>query len=167
VSLFVKVRLDGVKRLQKKLAELPRSARGKISRRAVNAGSLIVLQSARRKVPTRSKVTKKSLGRKGKTGKKGYFSVVGPRHGFKVVNNTGQTYDPAKMAHLIEGGTRPHKIVIRSRFGKPLATPQTINHPGSRAQPFVRPALQDNRSAVINAITQKMREGLAMEAAKS
>jgi HK97 gp10 family phage protein len=164
VSVYVKVKMTGVDELKKKLRELPRKMRGKIVRRAVNGGALIVLQSARRHVPVRTRTTKKSLGRKGKTGKKGYYVVIGPRFGHKVVSATGRTYDPAKMAHLIEGGTRPHKIVVRSRFGKPLDKPQVIHHPGSRAQPFIRPALEDNRAAVQGKIAQLLRDGLAQEA---
>jgi HK97 gp10 family phage protein len=162
----IKIDVAGLDALKRRLEALPRAVRNRVVRKAVNAGSTIVLQAARRKVPVRSRVLKKSLGRKNKTLKTGYVSIIGPRRGHRTQTASGRPYDPVFTAHLVEGGTKPHQITIRQRKGKTLARPQVIRHPGSAAQPFMKPALDDNRAAVRNAIAAKMREGIEQEARK-
>lgn len=159
-------RVEGVAQLQRKLSQYPRAMK-KWTRKAVNAGGTIPLQAGRRNAkegPT--KQLKKSIGRKGKTTKGGYINIIGPRRGFRTTLPGGKVYDPVNTAHLVEGGTKPHKITIRHRRGKTLATPQVIRHPGARAQPFMKPALENNRAAIQSKIAEKLKEGVIAEAKK-
>lgn len=135
------------------MQELPRRVRSKVTRKAVMAGSTIVLQAARRSVARRSGVLAKSLGRKGKTTKQGYYVKVGSRRGFQVDRN-GMIYNPTRVAHLVEKGTKPHQIVSR-------------RHPGARKQPFLNPALDQNISQIKATMASKMAAEIAAEAKSS
>ncbi len=147
------VQIKGAEALQRKLQELPRRVRSRVTRKAVMTGSTIVLQAARRSVARRSGLLAKSLGRKGKTTKQGFYVKIGSRRGFQVDRN-GKVYNPTRIAHLVEKGTQPHQIVSR-------------RHPGARRQPFLNPALDQNLGQVKSAIAAKMASEIAAEAKSS
>ena len=71
--------------------------------------------------------------------------TFGPRrgNGFK-----GQT------AHLLEYGTAPH--IIKAKPGKVLNFPggpaASVSHPGSAAQPFMRPAYDETKDEMLQSI---------------
>jgi HK97 gp10 family phage protein len=144
------VQLRGAEALQRKLQELPKRVRSKVTRKAVMAGSTVVLQAARSSVPTRTRQLKKSLGRKGKTTRQGYYVKIGSRRGFSIPLGS-KTYNPSRIAHLAEHGARPH--VIRSR-----------RHPGARPQPWLNPALERNLGQVKSTMASKMATEIAQEA---
>lgn len=58
---------------------------------------------------------------------------------------------PRLYAHLVEFGTKPHRI-------------KTYQHPGAKAQPFLRPAVAGDRSEILDAVVAKVREDLDREA---
>lgn len=144
------VQVRGAEALQRKLDVLPKRVRSKVTRKAVTAGSTIVLQAARQNVPTRTKQLKKSLGRKGKTTKQGYYVKIGSRRGFNITVG-GRTYNPSRIAHLAEHGAKPH--VIRSR-----------RHPGAKPQPWLNPALERNLGQVKSTMASKMASEIEQEA---
>lgn len=150
---LVNVQVKGIETLQRKLEELPRRVRSKVTRKAVMAGSTIVLQAARRSVVRRTGLLKKSLGRKGKTTKQGYYVRIGSRRGFQVDRN-GKIYNPSRVAHLVEKGAQPHQIVSR-------------RHPGARKQPFLNPALDQNIGQIKATMASKMAADIAAEAKAS
>lgn len=68
-----------------------------------------------------------------------------------------------KYAHLVEfSGAAPH--IIQAAAGKSLAFAgkefQSVNHPGMKAKPFLRPALDANEVAAIGALDQEIESAL-------
>jgi hypothetical protein len=108
-----------------------------------------VVQGAKRRAP---------VSPRGSNGRgSGYLrSNIGWRYGrdsfglYVVVESTARTPDGKPYALFVEIGTRPHEI--RSKGPYPLRNRQTgqvfgrvVQHPGTAAQPYLRPALDDIR----------------------
>lgn len=139
--------LEGGKELERALAQLgPRVAR-KWLRRAVNVGATPVLQSAREKSPRESGLLAKSLDKKIKTYASSMTAVaiIGPRTDV-AGEFEGAMRVPWRYAHLVEDGH--------------------IDASGAsvRAQPFMRPAFDQNRAGALSAISAKLAEGVKKEA---
>lgn len=67
--------------------------------------------------------------------------------------------------HLVEFGTRPHKIKPKDAHaltvgGKVVGE---VDHPGARAKPFARPAFDSKASASIEAVGMQVRKRLTKE----
>lgn len=124
-----------------------------IALKAVKAGAKLVQAAARAKAPRR-KVDggglQQSIGIKpvkGTRGKTLAFCVVGPR--VKVERQVRQgrktyKYVPAKTAHIVEGGARPHEV----RRGKGGGV---VRHPGARKQPWLAPAWEEQKGRAAEA----------------
>lgn len=67
-------------------------------------------------------------------------------------------HNPAKTAHLLELGTKPHRIVQ----GKNLV----IQHPGARPHPGLIPALEENAALVEAIFTREAWRGIERELKK-
>ncbi|MEH6957220.1 HK97-gp10 family putative phage morphogenesis protein [Neobacillus drentensis] len=69
-----------------------------------------------------------------------------------------------EYAPVIEEGSKPHKI--KRNDGKPLkikidgkwVTVDEVNHPGTKAQPFLRPAIDENAGE----IQERIRRGMGV-----
>ena len=121
------------------------------NRRALNKASRPIIKGARRKVRRRHGDLRKSLGNVIRMEKKtgAIISIIGPRRGRKRVVD-GKPVDPANYAHLVEYGTQPHEIKPRNPAGAlPVGNDQfagTVQHPGTPAAPFLRPAYDENKN---------------------
>lgn len=167
---FVVTNVRGVVQLQKQLQELPRRVSKKVTRKAVDMGARIVSRDAKRLARRgKTKLLAKSIGVRGKQGKNGYTAKIGSRRGFAVTNAEGKKlYDPTRIVHLVEKGTKAHAIPRLSRglVGKKQEKP-AIAHPGSQPYPFIRPALDNNLGQVQGTIRDKLWSGIQEEAKKS
>lgn len=71
----------------------------------------------------------------------------------------------AWYAHLVEFGTRAHKIKPKNAqalaFGGAIV--REVDHPGSRAKPFARPAFYSKSAAAIAAVAAQIRKRLTAE----
>ncbi len=148
------IKLFGDKELRRKLEKLGKAnnrSRNKVIRQAVSFSMTPVSKAAKTNLRPGhgfdTGLLKKSIGKKTKTYKGVTFiAVVGPRKGFKKeveVNGTLVTRNPSKYAHLVEFGTRH-----------------------SRAFPFLRPALLENKATVESRLRQRLSHGLVREAKK-
>jgi hypothetical protein len=67
-----------------------------------------------------------------------------------------------KYAADVEFGTRPHKIVPKNKkalFWRGARHPvKSVNHPGSRAKPFLFPAYEAERPAFTKALREALSE---------
>lgn len=75
---------------------------------------------------------------------------IGRKFRVSIRGLTGKLTPGGKVAHLLEGGTRPHTIQAHRGAVMAFRAPssgfaRTVQHPGMRAQPFVRPALDASR----------------------
>lgn len=74
-----------------------------------------------------------------------------------------EIFNTAEYAPHVEFGTRPHEI--RPRTARLLSWMKNgrrffarkVQHPGTRAQPFLFPAWEDNRQTFINRMIQELR----------
>jgi HK97 gp10 family phage protein len=158
--------LEAIERTAKKRA---------ITQKAVKAGAKLVQRSAKSRAPRRKRsgALKQSLGikaQKGSRGKTLAFAIIGARA--KVVKMfKGKRTVPAYYAHLVEKGTKPHSLLSRKRSaGKKLldfVTRKRRRHPGAKAQPFLRPALDSQRSAVSREMLDTLADEIARVLAKA
>jgi len=71
----------------------------------------------------------------------------------------------APHAHLVEFDTKPHKITPKEKkalsFGGKAA--REVDHPGTKAQPFMRPTADKAPTSVIAAVVAKIRERMTKQ----
>jgi HK97 gp10 family phage protein len=145
--------VKGLAELEKVLATLPVKMETKILRGGLRASAAVFLTEVRARVPMKSGELAKSL-RISTTLRRGVVSA-------KVV--VGNKKKRVFYAHMVEGGTKPH--VIRARPGKFLRVfggvfAKRINHPGSRARPFMRPAFEAGVTGALDALSAYIRRRL-------
>ena len=147
MSGFVTREIIGAEAAFGNLAELKKSARNKILRKAVTQATRLVLAGVKgyAKKIRDSGLLYRSLGSKVKTYSNGtVVGIVGPRKGFGqvVVSKTGkrEKRDPIFYAHLVERGTQAHQL---GKGANIRSSRRSIGlshlHPGAKAQPFMRP----------------------------
>lgn len=169
-KVAVKMQLEGVAELYRKLREIDAKVAKQTMRKGITQANRLILKAAKAFVSTESKTLKKSLGSKVKVMKGGnvVVGIIGPRKDakgkppkyrrqVKVKGRFGmrtQIRNPVKYAHLVEFDTRPHTLgkhstLVRKWRGKTTKLVQHgVKHPGTKAQPFLRPALEKNRGQV-------------------
>jgi HK97 gp10 family phage protein len=145
--------VKGLAELEKVLATLPVKMETKILRGGLRASAAVFLTEVRARVPMKSGELAKSL-RISTALRRGVVSA-------KVV--VGNKKKRVFYAHMVEGGTKPH--VIRARPGKFLRVfggvfVKRINHPGSRARPFMRPAFEAGATGALDALSAYIRRRL-------
>lgn len=124
-----------------------------IMRSALRAGANVIKKEAKQEVPVRSGALRKSLKVSTKS-KNGTVTAV-----LKADSRV------APHAHLVEFGTRPHKI--KPRNGEALRIDghvvSEIDHPGSRPKPFLRPSFDSKAPQAVVAVAEQIRKRLTAE----
>lgn len=140
----VGMKLFGDRELRRALGGMRAATQRKIVRPAVNAALTPVNKAAKRSAPKRTGQLKRSIGKVVRLYKKRgvIWGGVGPRKGFKVIID-GKAVDPTKYAHLVERGT------VRTK-----------------ANPFLRRALDENKSEAKRIMAERIRAGIAKEVAR-
>lgn len=190
----LKLSLLGVPEARAALNQFSDAIRRKHTRISLNKGLGILKTEAVKRVPTETKLLQKAIGVKAGTTKDGnkVYGLVGPRRGRKravsltakgkvkflgkkgmaKVTDAGGTLDfrnPSRYAHLVHGGTKAHAITTKNKgvlasktaiFGKSV----TVK---AKAQPFLAQAVSAQGPAATGAIIGKLKEGVAIEAAKA
>ncbi len=153
----LRVELGDLRPIVAQLDKLKRTLRNRILRQAMVKAARIMAKAVKQNAPkeigtdtysrARAGQLKRSIGFKVSTSKNGVVTAIaGPRRGFRIVlgarirgKNTGKAvaYDPVKTAHLVE-------------FGSVHAA----------AKPFIRPAMEASRDAVIEAIVSTIQAGI-------
>jgi HK97 gp10 family phage protein len=180
-KVSTKIDAGEVADLVKTLMELDKKVARKALRKGLQEGAKLVLKDARSFVPTETKSLKKALGTKLKSFKSGavIVALVGPRKDAKgkpakyrrrvLVKTKGggqreMWRNPVKYAHLVEFGTRPHALVKGARLirknGKGGTHQRGVLHPGAKPSPFLRPALDKNKSWAKQAIINMLKIAL-------
>lgn len=149
------ITLTGDRALDRALSRATDKIQKKVMRAAVRSGGTVLVKGMRRRVPTRTGALKRSIGQRVKFYRNSgdTIAVVGARTGF-VDRKSGEGR-VSRRAHLTEFGTKPHVI--------PLPDGRKVHHPGSPAQPFVRPTYLEDRSEAHAAIAAKAKERLPIE----
>lgn len=130
--------------VRKALADLPARISKNVIRRAMYAGAVVIRDDARTRAPVETGALRSSIVAKASTTKEGeiYGSVGVDRKTFSRGKRKGRK--PRRYAHLVEFGTVK-----------------------SKAQPFLRPAMDTNIDRVLDVIAEAMRKGIDDEAAKA
>lgn len=147
---MAEVHVKGLDALQKFLDQLPAKVEKNVLRGALRAGMKTVLPVAKQNVHSVSGqlAAGLKLGTRARGGQVvAYIKASGP-HGF--------------LAKWIEFGTRAHNIAAKQdgwlSFGGIFA--KSVAHPGARARPFLRPALDQQAQAAVTAAAQYMKARL-------
>lgn len=158
-------KMEGFGELEKALSALPERVERNVLRKALRAGGRKIIKRARQNIKDKTGTLSKSLGIKVKRTRKG--SMVGIEVGAR--SGKKQKYD-GFYAHMVEFGTRPHAIGrgdnVESGGKLTRGKQKGRQHPGMKARPFLRPAVDSTQSDVLNTIKEKMKDGIDSEAKK-
>ena len=147
------VHVTGLAELARFLDELPAKLQNNVMRGALRAGMQPVQQDAKAGAAVASGLLRDGLkiGTKSRGGVVTASVTAKGRHGY--------------IARWIEYGVRPH--VIHARDGGALSFGggfvQSVQHPGIRPHPFMRPALDGQATAAVVAAAEYMRTRLAKQ----
>lgn len=182
---FAHMSLVGDKELIAKLNGLGGKVYKKVVAGASRKAFAPVVKTAKEKAPKETGLLKKSMGVKQKRYPRAgrIVTLVGPRTGFKqevtVKDRNGNpvkvTRDPVRYGHLVEFGTGPHSTDKGSKSdwnvkdqGKLKDFRSTKDdHPGAKAQPFMRPAFDGNEARAKSIMRSELAAGVVREARKS
>lgn len=152
------ININGGKELIEALRTFPEKIQRKVMQQALLDGARIIAEEAKQNVPVDSGDLKNSIKalRGGNKNKKGQI-MARVRAGNKK----------AYYAHMIEFGTAAHVIKSKNggmlKFtasdGKTVKTP-SVNHPGIKASPFMRPALDVKEREAVLAVGNRIGEFL-------
>jgi HK97 gp10 family phage protein len=149
------INITGGRELALALKELPSKIERSIMRKAMRAGARVIANEAKSNVPVQDGDLKRSI-RVSTTSKRGQVEA-------KAVAGNKKAY----YANWVEFGTIGHEIAARPgkvlRFkaadGKIVET-QRVLHPGARAKPFMRPALDTKADVAVKAVADTVRRNL-------
>jgi hypothetical protein len=197
----VSVKLEGLKELEANMAALIAAgdiskgqARSALKRTLIEAGQPMA-ERIRQLVPVRTgklrdsikvlasfrnKVRDDAFSKAKKAGLDNAAAGLAARdaqRAAKASKSTVEVYvgplsNRSRLGHLIEFGTKPHRIrAKKTKSGKlsvwggapasVVARVAEVDHPGARAQPFMRPGFEGAAPGVLAAITEAMRGQLA------
>lgn len=160
---LIGVDIKGLAELERDLLKLGDKMAKSVTRKAMSKARKVVVKEARNRVPVRHGALKKSIGAKRITRSRtqSLTDIIGARSRPSTVN--GKKVNPAMYAHLVEFGTKPH--AIKPKGGGLLRVPgvgavASVNHPGARPQPFMRPAWMSKRNTTLRTFINEYRKGV-------
>lgn len=144
------VQTKGFAELQKMLDTLPAKIEQNILRSALRAGAKIVMSDAKSRARSVSGSLRNSI-----------FIRTGAKKGKVVATIKNKRF----YARFVETGTKRHLISSKGghlNIGGKFAG-NLITHPGAKAKPFFRPALEAQTEAAISAIAAQIKKRLTKE----
>ena len=172
------VKIEGLDQLISKFKEL---TGGKSDTKLVSA-MRYALQPLQKQVKANAPRLKSNKNKSGRTGllrkaiavkakkfgrgnKKKILGLVGPKFSTSITLKNGLKIEPFRYAHLVERGAAPHKVSPRGKekrksFVGPIMPGRFKSwmHPGAKAKPFMKPALDSVGSQIFNRFAEKMKE---------
>lgn len=175
-KLIERMQITGIEDLDKKLKKLTAPQFRTVVAKASNRAMKPVEKAAEAGVPKEFGILKKSISRKQKRYRRANttITVVGPKQGLKQIVSRKRVFgkrtiefkeprDPVYYAHIVEKGTRPHtlgkgtKLFLRAGGGKTPGEQRGRMHPGSKAQPFLKPALVAREAQTVQIFADEMK----------
>lgn len=143
----------GGRELAEFLSSLPKKVEQNIMRSALRAGANVFKKEVSPNIPVVEGDLKKSL-RVSVRAKNGTITASVKMGGKK-----------APHAHLYEFGTKPHKIEPKNADALAIGgvAYRSVNHPGARPHPTMRPAFDTKSSEAIAAVAAQVRKRLTKE----
>lgn len=133
------------------LQSLPAKMETNVMRSALRAGAAVYLAQVKQNIPVKDGALRQSARITTKKSRDGSVSAS-----VKVGNSR------AFYAHMVEFGTRPH-IIAPKRSAMQIGgqfVAGTVEHPGARPRPFMRPAADEKFTAAVAAVQKKVRDRL-------
>ena len=122
---------------------------------AVRAAARPVIERAQQLAPVLTGELRKQIG---------FVKVRKKRNGL-FQGRIGVVGNERPLEHLIEFGTAPHTITAKGKTlvrKSPLAFfGKTVQHPGTRAQPFLGPAVHQMAKAALDLMAESLRKTIA------
>ena len=164
------IKVKGLSDLQKFMDTLAPKLEANVMRGALRTGAKLIMEQAKVNVP---------VGPSASEGAKRYGGYAGAlrdsiRLGTRIKGQWvtarvivgGKTKGGADVwyAHLIEyTGAKPHSITAKNRKGLSIGGLffQSVQHPGMKAHPFLRPALDNKAQSAVIATAEHMKKRLA------
>lgn len=145
--------ITGGAELSRMLSSLPAKIEKNIMRSALRAGAAVIRAEAKTTAPVLTGALQKSIRISGKA-KGGQITVSLKMGGAK-----------APHAHLVEFGTRPHKIAAAVADALAIGGNVVVGveHPGAKPSPFFRAAFDSKSAAAIEAVGAQIRKRLTAE----
>ena len=145
-------KIEGGEQLQKFLNTFPVKLERRIVKRALKPGASLISKAAKSIVSRKSGKLRKAIAVRNV---KNRMSVQ-----VYVRRGKGQKND-GWYAHMVEKGTKPHKIKPYKGRKKVLAAGgviygRSVRHPGAKAMPFMKPALEQNVPEVLKTVASRM-----------
>lgn len=151
--------VTGLAELERRLRAAPEAIERKFGRTALAAAARVVRDEARQCVPVDSGALRDSVRTSSRAGKGTAGPSVQVKAGGRVRGKS------VRHAHLVEFGTAPHEI--RPKGAKSLfiagVMRTLVKHPGARARPFLRPALDAKGDEATAAFAANLRGRLDKE----
>lgn len=168
MALF-KTKVIGDKELLKKLDRLPPTLRNKVIRPAIQKQATVVAKAARKLIPLGDEEPpKRNDGSERKHLKRTIGTRIRTYRGTSqnITAIIGPTSYQAPHKHLVHDGTRPHPVSIRSKIDRNIIT-GWYQHPGAKANPFLKTALNSTKSEQLSVFTAALKSNLEKVAAKA
>lgn len=145
--------VKGLDQLQKFLDALPAKMEANIMRGGLRAGAMVMRAEAQTKAPNRTGVLSKGI----KVSTRSSKGVVKA-----IVKTTGKH---GYLAPWLEYGTAAHRIAPKRAKALFLGGifVSSIEHPGSKPKPFMRPAMDSKASASLVAVGEYVKKRLTKE----
>lgn len=163
------IHVTGLADLQKFLDQLPKKLEANVVRGSLRAGAMVVLKQAKSNVPVGKPNAENVRLYGGYAGAlRDSIRVSTKIKGGKVIASVkagGKTKKGADAfyAQMVEYGTSAH--IIKAKPGKFMSIGggylRQVEHPGTRARPFLRPALDSQAGAAIAAAAEYMKHRLS------
>jgi len=162
------VKIEGVKNIEKMLAKLGYEVETRVIRGALRKAAAPIVATARALAPRSSRPGK--YGHMADSIRAEFPSDEQVRRGRQsmttVLIRPSYKGGKSQLAHLVEFGTRPHTIpvrMVRTASGKTYfmrSNWKTVQHPGARARPFLRPAFDSNKHRAVKIFGKELERGI-------
>ncbi len=151
-------KFDGVKEFEKNVKKLGGKVAKKVVRASLKKGGTVIIKEAKNNLPAEYDTLRRSIRSAFRKPKTSFYQTL------KIGFTTGRD---AKYngwyAHIVEGGSDAH--TIKSKTGKVITAgddtyAKKVNHPGTPARPFLRPAFDNKASAALRKFTDSLWQGI-------
>ena len=175
MAITTDFKIEGEKKLLRRLGMLADSFQVKAIRTAMRNGAKPVRKAMRDRAPVDRGLLKLAIATKLVVYKQSQTAVgiVGPRYGVKgkkaekIMAEMGESKaEPAKYMHLVDQGTKPRELAPKN--AKALEIREGIfrasaSHPGTKGERLVDRSLASSKQKALKEITRSLRESLKKE----
>ncbi len=163
------ITVKGLDQLQKILDTLPAKIEKNVLRGALRAGAKTILEAARSSVPVSTPNAENQRLYGARAGAlRDSLRISARVKGGKVTASVKaggvlKGGEDVYYAHFVEYGTRPHKIAAADKgfLGFANRFYKSVDHPGARPKPFLRPAMDARATDAVVAAAEYMKARLA------